>query len=146
MCLVFAVRHRKESHHCEDRQRSAWTETCTHASSDSFPSLASVSCPSRICTPGSDNQSICTSFREQNQQAVSPPVIHTFPYVTGAEACALKAACQIQGLGGSRNASSTLAEFKKKTQNPPGHPNPGEHIQTGSCSRDVSGGCSRVVL
>lgn len=62
--------------------------------------------------PRSMQQSICTPLGEQNQQAFSPPVIHTFPYVTGAEACALKAACQIQGLGGSTNASSTLDEIQ----------------------------------
>lgn len=44
----------------------------------------------------------------------SPPVIHTFPSVTGAEVCALKAACQIQGLGGNTNASSILDEFQNK--------------------------------
>lgn len=68
-------------------------------------------------------QSICTPLGEQNQQAFSPPDIHTFPYVTGAEVCALKAACQIQGLGGSTNASSTLDEIEgKKKKSKPKHP------------------------
>lgn len=115
---VCTLRWRKKNHH-----RRADNAPCmdTHAGSNSSSSSA-VNYTGRSCAARSKQPSICTPLGEQNQQAFSPPDIHTFPYVTGAEVCALKAACQIQGLGGSTNASSTLDEIeggkKIQTQTP----------------------------
>lgn len=118
MQSVCTLRWRKKNHH---RRADNAPFMDTHTSSNSSSSSA-VNYAGRSCAARSKQQSICTPLGEQNQQAFSPPDIHTFPYVTGAEVCALKAACQIQGLGGSTNASSTLdkieGEEKIQTQTP----------------------------
>lgn len=120
MQSVCSLRWRKKNHHRKQTMLPAWTHT---------PALLHLQWTMLVeaVQPRASSRASVHYLGSKTNRHFSPPDIHTFSYVTGAEVCALKAACQIQGLGGSTNASNTLDEIEGGEKNT--NPNTQELVQ-----------------